>query len=203
MMRHLSIAIGLAATLVFSSSSSFAAEEAKFGTEEEAKAMLGKAVVALKEEQGESPRDVQQGRRRLQGPRLVCVLRQRLGRCSDRASIPQGRTLAGHRRQEGLSARARDHADCRGRENPSVTYWWPRPGTRKRRSRSTRSTRRSGTRSAGSGIQAVGVRHVHALSLFGQRARRPSRIGSRAIVEDGIDEVVETGVACETYQGRG
>ena len=46
MMRHLSIAIGLAATLVLSSSSSFAAEEAKFGSEQEAKAMLEKAVAA-------------------------------------------------------------------------------------------------------------------------------------------------------------
>ena len=33
MVRNLSIAIGLAATLVLSSSSSFAAEEAKFGSE--------------------------------------------------------------------------------------------------------------------------------------------------------------------------
>ena len=49
MMRRLSIAIGLAATLVFSSSSSFAAEGAKFGSEQEAKAMLEKAVVALKD----------------------------------------------------------------------------------------------------------------------------------------------------------
>jgi sulfite reductase alpha subunit-like flavoprotein len=48
--RHLSIAIGLAATLVISSSSSFAAEEAKFGSEQEAKAMLEKAVAALKDD---------------------------------------------------------------------------------------------------------------------------------------------------------
>src|SRR5438477_12165607 len=46
MMHHLSIGIGLAVTLVLSSA--FAAEEAKFGSEQEAKAMLEKAVAALK-----------------------------------------------------------------------------------------------------------------------------------------------------------
>ena len=46
MMRHLSIAIGLAATLVLSSSSSFAAEEAK--------AMLEKAVAALKDDKAKA-----------------------------------------------------------------------------------------------------------------------------------------------------
>src|SRR6476646_8144854 len=50
MMRHLPIAIGLATPPVLSSSSSFAAEEAKFGSEQEAKAMLEKAVVALKDD---------------------------------------------------------------------------------------------------------------------------------------------------------
>src|SRR3954467_1641534 len=50
MLGHLSIAIGLVATLVLSSSSSFAAEEAKFGSEQEAKAMLEKAVAALKDD---------------------------------------------------------------------------------------------------------------------------------------------------------
>src|SRR5947199_2709850 len=54
MMRHLSIAIGLAATLVLSSSSSFAAEQAKFGSEQEAKAMLEKAVAALKDDKAKA-----------------------------------------------------------------------------------------------------------------------------------------------------
>src|SRR5256886_17635161 len=54
MMRPLSIAIGLAATLVLSSSSSFAAEQAKFGSEQEAKAMLEKAVAALKDDKAKA-----------------------------------------------------------------------------------------------------------------------------------------------------
>ena len=54
MVRDLSIAIGLAATLVLSSSSSFAAEEAKFGSEQEAKAMLEKAVAALKDDKAKA-----------------------------------------------------------------------------------------------------------------------------------------------------
>ena len=54
MMRHLSIAIGLAASLVLSSSSSFATEEAKFGSEQEAKAMLEKAVAALKDDKAKA-----------------------------------------------------------------------------------------------------------------------------------------------------
>src|SRR5438045_6641373 len=54
MVRHLAIAIGLAATLVLSSSFSFAAEEAKFGSEQEAKAMLEKAVAALKDDKAKA-----------------------------------------------------------------------------------------------------------------------------------------------------
>src|SRR5205085_6915359 len=46
--------IGLAATLVLSSSSSFAAKEAKFGSEQEAKAMLEKAVTALKDDKAKA-----------------------------------------------------------------------------------------------------------------------------------------------------
>src|SRR5438045_7324607 len=53
---HFLIAIGLAATLVISSSSSFAAEEARFGSEQEAKAMLEKAVAALKADEAKASR---------------------------------------------------------------------------------------------------------------------------------------------------
>src|SRR6266571_1433199 len=53
-MRYLTIAIGLAATLIISFSSLSAAADAKFGSEQEAKAMLEKAVVALKDDKAKA-----------------------------------------------------------------------------------------------------------------------------------------------------
>jgi hypothetical protein len=72
-MHHLSIVVGLATILVLSSSSSFAAEEAKFGSEQEAKAMLEKAVAALKDDKPKALAMLQ-GRGRLQGPRPLRLL---------------------------------------------------------------------------------------------------------------------------------
>ena len=73
----------------------------------------------------------------------------------------------------------------------SVTYWWPRPRTR-RRSRSTRSTRRLGTRSAGSGpAQRQMVSDTFARwACSRNRARRPCSTRRAWVVEDGVDEVV-------------
>jgi hypothetical protein len=78
MVRHLSIAIGLAAALVLSSSSSFAAEQAKFGSEQEAKAMLEKAVAALKDNKEKALEMFDKGEGGFRGPRPLRLLRERL-----------------------------------------------------------------------------------------------------------------------------
>src|SRR6266550_715718 len=115
MMRHLSIAIGLAATLVLSSSSSFAAEEAKFGSEQEDKA---KALAMFnKGEGGFKDRDlyvfcanasdgVMTAHPYLKGELLQDIVGKK--------GFPLGKAIM-ERAAEG--------------KIQSVTYWWPRPGT--------------------------------------------------------------------------
>jgi hypothetical protein len=43
----------------------------------------------------------------------------------------KGETDAGHRRQEGVSGRERDHAERRRRKDQGGHLWWPRPGSDK------------------------------------------------------------------------
>jgi hypothetical protein len=62
--RNLAFAIGQAALLVLFTPTSYPAAQGQFGTEKEAKAMLEKAVGALKENK-EKALEIQQGRRRL------------------------------------------------------------------------------------------------------------------------------------------
>src|SRR5207248_7683060 len=78
--------------------------------------------------QGEGSRDVQQGRGRLQGPRPLRLLRERLGRRPDRASLPEGRAPPEHRWEEGLPSRKSDHGEGRGRENPKRDLLVASPG---------------------------------------------------------------------------
>src|SRR6267378_1254581 len=116
--------------------------------------------------QGEGPRDVQQGRGRLQGPRPLRLLRERLGRRHDRASLPEGRTPSGHRREEGLSPRKSDHGDGRGREDPKRDLLVASPRNRDAAREAHLLHEGRGPDLRGRVLQAVDVRHVHALSLF-------------------------------------
>ena len=63
MSRNFVSVIGYVAALAFFTASPVLT--AQFGTADEAKAMLERAVAAVKEEQGEGARHVQQGRRRV------------------------------------------------------------------------------------------------------------------------------------------
>lgn len=64
--RYLAFAIAQAAFLTLFTPGSVPAQ-AQFGSEKEARAMLERAVAAMKQDKGK-PRDVQQGRGWLQGP---------------------------------------------------------------------------------------------------------------------------------------
>jgi hypothetical protein len=63
MLRNPAFIIRYAAILVLFMTTSVQA--AQFGTEKDAKAMLDRAIAALKENKDKAPRDVQQGRRRV------------------------------------------------------------------------------------------------------------------------------------------
>src|SRR5438045_7708291 len=78
----------------------------------------GESCRRLEGRQGEGPRDVQQGRGRLQGPRPLCLLRERLGRRPDRASLPEGRAPPEYRREEGIPPPKSAHGKGGGREEP-------------------------------------------------------------------------------------
>ena len=62
---------------------------AEYGTADEAKAMLERAVAAVKEDKAKALDMFNKGRRRVQGPRPLRVLRQRLRRHTHSASLPQ------------------------------------------------------------------------------------------------------------------
>src|SRR5947209_736903 len=165
MMRHLSIAIGLAATLVLSSSFSFAAKEAKFGSEQEAKAMLEKAVAALKEDKAKALAMFNNGEGGFKD-RDLYVFCANAGRRHDRASLPEGRAPPGHRREEGLSPRKSDHGEGRGREDPKRDLLVASPRNRNAAREAHLLHEGRGPDLRGRVLQAVDVRHVHALSLF-------------------------------------
>src|SRR6266404_3912765 len=129
MMRHLSIAIGLSATLVISSSSSFAAEEAKFGSEQEAKAMLEKAVGALKDDKAKALGMFNKGEGGFKDRDLYvfcanasdgiltahpALKGELLTDINDRKGFPLGQEIMGTASEGKIS---------------EVTYWWPRPSS--------------------------------------------------------------------------
>jgi hypothetical protein len=78
MSRNLTLVVGCAVILFLSPAASVRA--ADFGTAEEAKAMLERAVAAVKEDKAKALDMFNKGRRWLQGSRPICVVRQRLGR---------------------------------------------------------------------------------------------------------------------------
>src|SRR5205085_1258842 len=104
--------------------------------------------------------DVQQGREGLQGPRPLRILRERLGRRPDRASLPEGRAPPEHRRQEGFSPRKSDHGEGRRREDPKRDLLVASPGNRDaaREAHLLHEGRRPDLR--GRVLQAVGVSGV-------------------------------------------
>src|SRR5216110_1787093 len=126
----------------------------------------GESCRRLEGRQGEGPRDVQQGRGRLQGPRPLCLLRERLRRRHDRASLPERRAPPEHRREEGLSPRKSDHGEGRGREDPKRDLLVASPGNQDAAREAHLLHEGRGPDLRGRILQAVGVRDVHALGFF-------------------------------------
>src|SRR5438874_4021779 len=126
----------------------------------------GESCRRLEGRQGEGPRDVQQGRGRLQGPRPLCLLRERLRRRHDRASLPERRAPPEHRREEGLSPRKSDHGEGRGREDPKRDLLVASPGNQDAAREAHLLHEGRGPDLRSRILQAVGVSDVHALGFF-------------------------------------
>ena len=96
MLRNLAFAIGCAVSLiVLCTAASLAA--ADFGTPEEAKAMLEKAVAAVKQDKAKALDAFNAGEAGFKDPRSLCVVRQRIRRHHDGASLrPKGQTAERH-----------------------------------------------------------------------------------------------------------
>src|SRR6476620_4982710 len=129
MMRHLSIAIGLAATLVLSSSSSFAAEEAKFGSEQEAKAMLEKAVAALKDNKAKALAMFNKGEGGFKDRDLYVFC----ANASDGILVAhpylKGENLTEIKGTKGYPLGKEIMTNAAEGKIKQVSYWWPRPGS--------------------------------------------------------------------------
>ena len=91
--------------------------------------MLEKAVVALKDDKAKALGMFNKGEGGFEAPRPLRLLRERLGRRPDRASLPEGRAPPGHRREEGFPLGKAIMKTAAEGKIQSVTYWWPRPGT--------------------------------------------------------------------------
>ena len=130
MMRNLAVAIGQAAVLVLASLSSPTAQ-ASFGTEKEARAMLERAVAAVKQNKAKALEMFNKGEGGFRDRDLYVF-------CANASDgvLTAHPTLKGEHLQDIVGKKGyplgqeimRTATDGKISE---VTYWWPRPGTEK------------------------------------------------------------------------
>ena len=129
MVRKLPIAIGQAVILILLTSTSVLAAQEQFGTENEARAMLEKAVVALKENKENALAKFNKGEGGFKDRDLYVF-------CADAADgvLTAHPNLKGEHLQEIVGKKGyplgqeimKNATEGTIRE---VTYWWPRPGS--------------------------------------------------------------------------
>ena len=129
MKRHFLIAIGLAATLVISFSS-FAAEEARFGSEQEAKAMLEKAVAALKADKAKALAMFNKGEGGFKDRDLYVFCANASDGVLTAHPYLKGELLQSIVGKKGFPLGKAIMERAAEGKIQSVTYWWPRPGTK-------------------------------------------------------------------------
>ena len=129
MKRHFLIAIGLVATLVISFSS-FAAEEARFGSEQEAKAMLEKAVAALKADKAKALAMFNKGEGGFKDRDLYVFCANASDGVLTAHPYLKGELLQSIVGKKGFPLGKAIMERAAEGKIQSVTYWWPRPGTK-------------------------------------------------------------------------
>jgi hypothetical protein len=130
-MRNLAFAIGQATVLVLFLSTSGPAAQAQFGTEKEARAMLNKAVAALKENKEKALEMFNKGEGGFKDRDLYVF-------CADASdgTLTAHPHLKGEHLQDIIGKKGFPlgkvimETATEGRID-QVTYWWPRPGSDK------------------------------------------------------------------------
>lgn len=129
MIRHLFIVISVAAALVLSSSSSFAVQEAKFGSEQEAKAMLEKAVAVLKADKAKALAMFNKGEGGFRDRDLYVFCANASDGVMTAHPYLKGELLQKIVGKKGFPLGKAIMERAAEGQIKSVTYWWPRPGT--------------------------------------------------------------------------
>jgi hypothetical protein len=131
-MRQLVIAIGTAATLLFAHSSSFAqaaAPKAKFGSKEEAKAMLEKAVAAVKADKAKALEMFNKGEGGFKDRDLYVFCANAADGKLTAHPYRKGEHLQDIVGRKGFPVGKAIMDNAVEGKIQEVTYWWPRPGT--------------------------------------------------------------------------
>ena len=129
MVRNLAVAIGQAAILVLLTSTSLPATQGKFGTEKEARAMLDKAVAALKQNKEKALEMFNKGEGGFKDRDLYVFCANASDGILTAHPYLKGEQLQDIVGKKGfpLGKEIMQHA-TEGKIN-EVTYWWPRPGS--------------------------------------------------------------------------
>lgn len=127
MKRHFIVALSLVAALT--SSFSFAAEEARFGSEQDAKAMLERAVVALKKDKTNALAMFNKGENGFKDRDLYVFSANASDGVMTAHPNLKGELLQKIKGKKGFPLGKEIMEKATEGKIQSVTYWWPRPGS--------------------------------------------------------------------------
>ena len=133
-MRHLAFAIGTAATLLFahpSSSAQAPAQKAQFGSEQEARAMLEKAVAAVKADKAKALETFNKGQGGFKDRDLYVFCANASDGVLTAHPYLKGEHLQDIVGKKGYPLGKEIMEKATEGKTLEVTYWWPRPGTDK------------------------------------------------------------------------
>ena len=131
MPRHRAFPIGLAAILALFTATSIPADEAQFGTEKEARAMLQKAVAALKENEKKALEMFNKGEGGFKDRDLyVFCANASDGVLTAHPSL-KGEHLQEIKGKKGYPLGKEIMENATEGKLKMVSYWWPRPGSDK------------------------------------------------------------------------
>ena len=131
MVRKLAVAIGQAAILILLTSNSVPAAQAEFGTKTEARAMLERAVAALKENKEKALEMFNKGEGGFRDRDLYVFCANASDGVLTAHPYLKGEHLQEIVGKKGYPLGQEIMRTATEGEISEVTYWWPRPGTDK------------------------------------------------------------------------
>ena len=133
-MRHLALAIGTAATLLFahpSYSAQAPAQKARFGSKQEARAMLERAVAALKADKAKALEMFNKGEGGFKDRDLYVFCANASDGILTAHPTNKGKELRDIEGKKGAPFGEEIMETATEGTIKAVTYWWPRPGSDK------------------------------------------------------------------------